>query len=136
VRQLYAAKGFEGDLLNRIVERITEDPDVWVAVMMAEEHHLAPVSRRRSVSAALTVGAASLIGSVLPLLPFALPQLTLAIALSVAIAAVTLFAMGALKARATVGSPIRSGLQLLLIGLASAALAYCAGRVFEAKSPP
>ena len=133
VRQLYAAKGFSGELLERIVERITEDPEVWVALMMAEEHHLAPVSMRRSLSAAFTVGLASLVGSFLPLGPFLLPRISLAIPLSVAVAGATLFAMGALKARATVGSWVRSGLSLLLIGLISAALAYLAGLLFEVR---
>ena len=36
IRDIYAGKGFEGDLLERIVETITASKDVWVAVMMAE----------------------------------------------------------------------------------------------------
>ncbi len=42
VREIYQLKGFRGDLLDRIVDTITADPDVWVAVMMNEEHGLAP----------------------------------------------------------------------------------------------
>src|SRR3989304_5356519 len=37
VREIYARKGFEGDLLNRIVDTITDNEEVWVAVMMSEE---------------------------------------------------------------------------------------------------
>ncbi len=67
VRNIYARKGFSGELLDRIVETITRDKDVWVAVMMAEEHNLMPKSRRASARSALVVGGASMIGSVLPL---------------------------------------------------------------------
>ena len=45
VRKIYSEKGFLGDLLEHIVDTITANPDVWVAVMMSEEHQLAPVDR-------------------------------------------------------------------------------------------
>jgi VIT1/CCC1 family predicted Fe2+/Mn2+ transporter len=131
VRALYAEKGFEGELLDRIVERITADPEVWVALMMAEEHHLAPVSLRRSLSAAAIVGVASLVGSILPLLPFALLAVRPAIAGAVTVAAVALFAIGAAKARATVGSWLREGLTLAAIGMVSAGLGWAVGLIFK-----
>jgi VIT1/CCC1 family predicted Fe2+/Mn2+ transporter len=37
IRQIYADKGFEGELLERVVEKITEDKDRWVEVMMKDE---------------------------------------------------------------------------------------------------
>jgi VIT1/CCC1 family predicted Fe2+/Mn2+ transporter len=63
LRELYERKGFRGTLLDRIVDTITRDPDVWVAVMMAEEHHLTPIDRRQAHRSALVVGLAALIGS-------------------------------------------------------------------------
>lgn len=133
VRQLYRSKGFSGELLERIVNRITEDPDVWVAVMMAEEHHLAPVPFGRSLQAAAIVGAASLVGSLLPLSPFPFARIGLAVPLSIAVAGLTLFAIGAMKARATVGHWVREGLTLLAIGLISAALAWGVGALLEVQ---
>ena len=56
VRAIYEGKGFKGAMLDRIVETITADPDVWVAVMMNEEHHLSPVSRRHALRSGLVVG--------------------------------------------------------------------------------
>ncbi|HQN45042.1 MAG TPA: VIT1/CCC1 transporter family protein, partial [Anaerolineaceae bacterium] len=56
VRQIYARKGFQGELLDHIVDTITATPDVWVAVMMAEEHQLTPVDRKQAWKAALVVG--------------------------------------------------------------------------------
>ena len=55
VRQIYADKGFNGALLDQIVDTITTNPEVWVAVMMAEEHQLAPVDRKTAFRAAWIV---------------------------------------------------------------------------------
>jgi VIT1/CCC1 family predicted Fe2+/Mn2+ transporter len=133
VRALYAQKGFSGELLDRIVDRITADPEVWVAVMMSEEHHLAPVTLRRSFAAGVIVGLSSLIGSLLPLLPFAFFPVQSATVLSVAVAGVSLFTIGALKARATVGSLLAEGTKLAAIGLITAALAWLTGELFKVK---
>src|SRR5580765_1562713 len=43
IRSIYERKGFNGELLERIVNTITRDKDVWVAVMMTDELKLAPV---------------------------------------------------------------------------------------------
>ena len=45
IRDIYAAKGFDGDLLGRVVETITRNRDVWVGTMMDEELHLRPSTR-------------------------------------------------------------------------------------------
>ena len=37
IREIYAAKGFEGDLLEKVVEVITADKERWVNTMMKEE---------------------------------------------------------------------------------------------------
>src|SRR5574342_656380 len=38
VRTIYSEKGFRGELLERIVDTITANQDVWVAAMMADDH--------------------------------------------------------------------------------------------------
>jgi len=70
IRGIYKRKGFSGELLDRIVETITRDQDVWVAVMMADEHRLAPVDRRSALRSAAVVGVSALVGSLIPLVPF------------------------------------------------------------------
>jgi VIT1/CCC1 family predicted Fe2+/Mn2+ transporter len=70
ILEIYRQKGFEGDLLNRIVDTITANKDVWVAVMMAEEHQLSPRDRKQALRSAGIVGVSAVIGSLLPLMPF------------------------------------------------------------------
>src|SRR5512139_3785752 len=71
IREIYKNKGFGGELLDHIVDTITANEDVWVAVMMAEEHQLQPTNHRHAVRAALVVGLSAIIGSLIPLVPFA-----------------------------------------------------------------
>ena len=127
VRALYMRKGFEGELLDRVVDTICANNDVWVAVMMAEEHELLPVDRSASARSAAIVGAAALGGSVIPVLPFAVLGIRAATVAAVAVGAVLLLALGAYKASVTTRHHARSATELMLIGMASAMAGYAVG---------
>lgn len=127
IRALYIRKGFEGDLLDRVVDAICADKDVWVAVMMAEEHELVPVDRAASIRSSAIIGIASLGGAVLPVVPFALLGLRAGVITAIALGTALLFALGAYKASVTVGRRVRSGTELAAIGMASAAAGYAIG---------
>src|SRR2546426_2638807 len=43
IRDIYASKGFTGEMLDRVVETITANRDRWLSSMMDEELHLQPV---------------------------------------------------------------------------------------------
>jgi VIT1/CCC1 family predicted Fe2+/Mn2+ transporter len=131
VRAIYAAKGFQGETLDFIVRTITADEDVWVGVMMAEELRLSPANHGAAVKSALVVGVAAIIGSLIPLTPFILLPVVPAMVASLVVAAGTLFALGAYKARRTVGRPGRSGLEMALIGTTSALVGYLVGLIFK-----
>jgi vacuolar iron transporter family protein len=136
IRALYARKGFAGELLDRIVTGITADPDVWVAVMMSEEHRLAPVPRHHSLRASLVVFLSSLVGSLLPIVPFFFLPVSLAMWAAAVAAAAALFAIGMYKARATVGHPLRAGAEIAAIGTASALAGWAVGTIFQGHAGP
>lgn len=136
VRKIYEEKGFRGDLLERIVETITSNRDVWVAVMMAEEHRLAPVERGTAVRAALVVGISAVIGSLVPLTPFLFLPISVSMWASVLVTALVLFGIGAYKGRMTVGNPSRSGLEMAVIGTLSALAGYAVGVLLKVPAMP
>lgn len=136
VREIYQNKGFKGDLLNRIVETVTANKDVWVALMMAEEHRLAPVSRAQALRAAWIVGLSAVIGSLIPCVPFVFLPVGTSMWVSVVITAAVLFAIGMYKARVTVGHPGRSGLEMALIGTLSALAGYLVGTLLKVTPQP
>lgn len=134
IRDIYAGKGFSGELLDRIVETITANKDVWVAVMMAEEHQLSPVDRSSAKRAAWVVGLSAIVGSLVPIAPFVFLPVSISMWMSVLVTALVLFGIGAYKARMTVGRPMRSGMEMMLIGTISALAGYLVGVIL--KVPP
>lgn len=137
VRKLYVRKGFDGETLDKIVEVITSNPDVWVEVMMSEEHQLLPPAHQGgAIKSALVVGISAIVGSLIPLIPFAFMPVAISITVSIVIAALTLFAVGAYKARVTVGHPGKSGLEMAVIGTLSALAGYAVGLMFKVPNVP
>ncbi|HLE53459.1 MAG TPA: VIT1/CCC1 transporter family protein [Anaerolineales bacterium] len=136
IHEIYAQKGFKGELLERIVDTITANEDVWVAVMMAEEHQLSPTSRGNALRSALVVGLAAVVGSLIPLLPFVLLSVKAGIVVSIVISALVLFVVGVFKARLTVGHPGKSGLEMAIIGTVSALVGYAVGALLKLPVTP
>ena len=136
VRAIYYEKGFRDDLLESIVDTITANPDIWVAVMMAEEHRLTQVDRSHALRAALVVGFSAIIGSLIPLVPFMVLPVATSIWVSILVTALVLYAVGAYKAKTTVGRPWKSGLEMAVIGTVSALAGYAIGLLLKVPTTP
>jgi predicted membrane protein (TIGR00267 family) len=141
VRDIYAKKGFKGELLEEVVKVITSDRQVWLDTMMQQELRLNPVEANRPLKAAVLIGLSSFVGAMIPLIPFILmywlnPHLENGIRIAtyivMAISALTLFAVGAVKSKITIGKWYKSGLQMAIIGIISALFGYVVGLLFSA----
>jgi VIT1/CCC1 family predicted Fe2+/Mn2+ transporter len=64
IREIYATKGFSGDLLDRVVDTITANRDSWLSTMMDEELHLQPVQTADIFRSAVVITVATLIASI------------------------------------------------------------------------
>ncbi|MCM3873116.1 MAG: VIT1/CCC1 transporter family protein [Pyrinomonadaceae bacterium] len=131
IREIYAAKGFKGHLLDDVVSTITSNRETWVSTMMNEELHLQPVEQQSLLRSALIVTVATLIGHLIPLIPFMVATRTPAVIAAIALSAVTLFAVGVYSAKTLIGDWRRSGLQMVAIGLGAAALGFLIGRLLH-----
>lgn len=135
IRDIYRAKGFDGDLLELVVQKITSNDELWLQTMMREELELEPVARHDALRSAWIVGVSALVGSFVPLLPYFFlrqsHQINTANGAALILAALVLFIAGAYKAKSTVGNPARSGLIMALIGVVSALAGYGIGLIFH-----
>ena len=127
VRQIFAAKGFSGEDLERAVGIVPSNDERWIELMLAEEYGLARARRSASRAALATFSAFVLCGLV-PLLPF-LARLPNPFALSMIMTACTFFAIGSARSRWLLSSWWRAGIETLGVGTIAAALAYAAGMV-------
>ena len=132
IREIYAAKGFRGQLLDDVVSTITSNRETWVSTMMDEELHLQPVKQQSLLRSSVIVTIATLIGHFIPLLPFMFVTRTPAVVAAIVLSAVTLFAVGVYSAKTLIGDWRKSGLQMVTIGLGAAALGFLIGRLLQA----
>jgi predicted membrane protein (TIGR00267 family) len=132
IRDIYAAKGFTGKLLDDVVETITANRDTWLRTMMDEELHLQPVQSRDILRTAVVITIATLVGHLIPLAPFVVLPRTEALVLAVALSALALFGVGVYSALTLVGDWRKSGLRMVAIGLGAAAVGFLVGRLFNA----
>ncbi len=131
VRQIFAAKGFSGADLERVVHVITADRRIWIETMLREEHGLSldtPPPWRSGLAtffAFLAVGAFPLLAFVCAL--FAPESVTRPFLWSACMTAAAFFVVGVLKARVVEQSPWRGGIETLAMGGVAASLAYGVG---------
>ncbi|HEV8590363.1 MAG TPA: VIT1/CCC1 transporter family protein [Pyrinomonadaceae bacterium] len=129
VRQIFAAKGFEGVDLERVVELITSDRDRWVRTMLTEEYGL-PLEARSPWLAALTTFSAFAVCGLVPLVPF-LVTVRNAFTISIILTGAVFFVIGSIKSRWSTVPWWRSGLSTFFVGGIAAALAYAVGVVLR-----
>lgn len=127
IYDIYKKKGFKGKLLNQIVKVITSNKKVWVDTMMAEELNLSPKFGGSPLKSALVVFLSTLIGSIIPLIPFMFLPVGNAIVASLILSVGVLFMVGVVKAKLTVGNWFKSGLELALIAMMAAVVGYLIG---------
>ena len=134
IRQIYRKKGFDGDLLENIVQTICSDRNKWVDTMLVEEWglNLAPTSPLRSASLTFL---AFISAGLIPLLPLLLGLVSDIDAqsiflISAAATAFTFLLTGAARGRYLERSIVLSSLETLAVGGSAAAIAYGLGHAF------
>lgn len=131
IRQIFAAKGFEGKLLEDVVDVITADRDRWVDTMLLEEHGMLIEDHNATKGGIATFVAFCVVG-LIPLLPYLANWLAEgAIAApflwSSVLTGIAFLVVGAMKARFINQSWLLSSLETLAIGGVAAVLAYGVG---------
>jgi VIT1/CCC1 family predicted Fe2+/Mn2+ transporter len=125
VRQVLESYGLTTEASTPIVDSFRERPKAWVDFMMRFELGLEKPDPRRALVSALTIAGAYIAGGFIPLGPYLFStsaKTALTVSVAVTLAALALF--GYVKGHFTGTSPVRSGLQTVLIGGLAAAAAF------------
>ena len=135
IREIYAAKGFEGDLLEQVVDVITADKDRWVDVMMKEELNMMREEKSPLAMGAMTFVSFVLVGFI-PLIAYlwdysANVDSVHLFKISIALTSLAFVGIGWLKSIVAQTSRIRSILETLFLGAAAAVLSYIVGSWLE-----
>tara|TARA_R110001599_G_scaffold161642_5_gene350344 strand:- start:58376 stop:59110 length:735 start_codon:yes stop_codon:yes gene_type:complete len=134
IREIYQAKGFEGELLEQVVDKITEDKDRWVDVMMKEE--LDMIEETKSpFQMGLVTFISFLIMGFIPLIVYVIDYTRgLDADLFLYSSILTFVAFGAIgyaKSYVTSTSRVRGVSETLFLGGSAAVLAYYVGVILE-----
>jgi VIT1/CCC1 family predicted Fe2+/Mn2+ transporter len=128
IRQIFAGKGFDGAELERIVDVITSDEERWAKTMAVEEYGLSPAVKS-PVRAALSTSAAFVLCGLVPLVSYLIGY---SLTACVVATGLVFFGIGAAKSRWSLAGWVRSGLEMLVIGMSAAGLSFGIGFALQA----
>jgi len=125
---IYASKGFTGDLLERIVDHLVSNEDVMLEEMMTEEFGVLEDERRTPWIAAMLSGTSFTVGSLPSFLPFLFVATVLSgLLISGVLSLLSLFIVGAMKGYITKFNIYKLGLENLLLGALGGIVTYSIG---------
>lgn len=131
IRKVYKDKGFDGKLLEDIVTHVIASKPLWLDQMMREELELKEIKQKEIYISSTVVGFSALVGSFVPLTPFFFLPINIALWYSLGLSVLVLFFVGMYKAKATIGSPLKSAIQMAVIGMGAALAGYLIGKIFS-----
>jgi VIT1/CCC1 family predicted Fe2+/Mn2+ transporter len=131
IRKVYRDKGFDGKLLEDIVAHVISSKPLWIEQMMREELELKEVKQKEIYISSGVVGFSALVGSFVPLTPFFFFPIATALWYSLGLSVIVLFFVGMYKAKVTIGSPLKSAIQMAVIGMGAALAGYLIGKIFS-----
>ena len=109
---------------------IARHSEVLLATKVEKEYGLALEEAAGSaLQGAIVMGAAFGLGALAPILPYLVLPIALANYVAIAATGAVLFAIGVTKTRWTLGNPLLSGLEILLVGTIAGVVGYLLGSV-------
>lgn len=126
----YRLKGFTGDEALTIVNRLKQNPDIWLHEMVRDEFGIdLREADSGGLRATFAMAGSFALGAALPVLPYLFPiALGLAMWLALLLAVVALFVIGVFAARLSKRNAISKGLEIVAFGALVFGIAWAAGR--------
>ena len=123
----YQLKGFTAEEAGAMVARLADKPEEMLKILAHEELGLSEQSFPNEWKSALSAMVSTALGAAIPVVPYLFATGLSALIASFVISTASHFAVGAAKVVVTGRSWLRSGLEMMLIGLGEAAITYGIG---------
>lgn len=120
-------EGIVTDDATQIVHVLMRYPESYHKMMVEKELGLQLESSTVKVPEALTMGVSYIVGSIFPLAPYFFVSVQRALPISIALTIVALVVVGLIKGKLTSLNPVRSVLEIVIVGGASAGGGYLLG---------
>lgn len=126
--EIYERKGVPPELAGALATELSKDPATALDTHAREELGIDPAEGLGSPWGAASSSFVTFsVGALVPLVPFLFAGGTAGVIASASVTGLALLGVGALTARVTGRSPVMSGLRMLAIGGAAAAVTYLIG---------
>lgn len=136
IREAYEKKGFSGELLHEIVDKITSkitsNMKLWVNEMLLSELGIVSEERKSALKQAFATFLAFVVAGSIPLVPYLIPlKLGPTFQVSIVFTGLALFLVGVLRTYVTGGNWLVNGAKTFFIGGVAATVAYLVGYLIK-----
>jgi VIT1/CCC1 family predicted Fe2+/Mn2+ transporter len=122
-------EGLPREQAGSVARGLATNANVFLRTKIEKELGISPDAGGAAFGDALAVGATYLVAAIVPLWPYFFFRLHVALAVSLICTLVALFLVGVAKGRVTRQSLLRAGLQVAVIGSASAGVGFAIGHL-------
>ncbi|MEM3143033.1 MAG: VIT1/CCC1 transporter family protein [Candidatus Nitrosotenuis sp.] len=127
IEEIYKAKGFSGEQLDMVVDKITSNKKVWLQTMLTEELQLNLEVVGNPLKSAFRMFGAFLLGGILPIIPFFFLHGHAPLLIAIGISLSSSFMVGAAKSKMAKTNIIKGGLEMAGLGTGIALVGFGIG---------
>jgi VIT1/CCC1 family predicted Fe2+/Mn2+ transporter len=132
LRQMYRERGFEEEEIEILVRRITRNKDLWLEEMACKELGIGLRELDEPKGGAAVMWVAYTAGGLVPIVPFFLLDVNVAIATAFVLALAALFSLGWWKARVTKTPAFRGALEMAAVAASAGIVGFAIGKLIGA----
>ncbi len=131
LRDMYLEDGWPKDLAEKMADAAKEKPGLMLKEMAYRELEIIPDNMGNPVRNGIAMLISYIIGGAIPLTPYLLFSMDIAIPVSIAITLLGLFTMGVVTTKFTKRTWWKAGLEMLILGSAAAFIGYAVGQAVD-----
>lgn len=129
LRHFYKQRGFTDEEIEIVVNRITQNKQLWLEEMAFKELGVIPDKNRTPYADAFIMGIAYIIGGLIALSSYFAFNISVALPVSIVGSVICLFVLGWIKGRVVHTNKLRSGLEMMLVSASAAAVGFIVGQI-------